>query len=1134
MKKMKYLLTVLFVSICAVQSAWADRSAPVFPEAVAPVSGQSYYLYNVMEDKFLCRSTTNTNYVAIGTYGEKITLTATENNGEYTILLPNYNWYLDSYDSYISFNAYTSTRVYYMIAESAKGYSIQRSPRNTQYYKADEYLGYDGSNGDRITPALAEGSIHWKFIPVEDAEYYFAKHKLYNALQLADTYNFYITQYENVYNNPSSTTEQLNQAFETLDDALSMSSNYVSPEWTDYPILFQNTTENKWKFDKNNYGAGALGWTINHSDGSEYTSTLKGTVNVDEDVTLVYDYRGSSYSSLRVYLDGELVQNIPTNVGNRQRSYYIEMSAGKHDIAWTCVFNKATSNWNSYYHTLSNIGIEKTPTITTPTMTVEGQLGTEILKFYDNIADVRKIVINGVIGADDWTTIGLLKNAFTIDMSGATAVAGIPASLLTKSKLPFLHSIKLPQGLPSIGERAFYESDIEDEITFPNTLETIGRSAFYNSKIKAAYMPNSVTSVADYAFGYCYYLENASWSSAASIIPSYCFSDCFNLRTFEIPEGVATIQSRAFNGASLFNPRFPSTLTLIEIAAFENTATDQLIISENMEVRYNAFGSCPNLEYAEWPTTFYRAKGYGYTTGTNGVVISCSKLKDVYLKSPTVVTYDSQNFFNNCDLSAITLHVPSYLVSAYKLDPYWYQCNVVGFNTADVTNWRINTGLTLNEGQRIEGTPNIAIGCTAGSSLTVNGDAPMTINNFYVDVMGTDDNSRAMVISNTNNVSIGGEFGYSYYTYAKYWYFITLPFDVKVSNITSSGCSKAVRYYDGAARAEFGTGSSWKNYAQDDIIPAGTGFIYQTSKDCWSTFVAENNASKQYIFSKNEFVKALQAYPSEVTANKGWNLVGNPWLCYYNIHKLNFTAPITVWNVNSRNYSAYSIIDDDYAIRPSQAFFVQCPDEINSISFPIDGRQLTSVIESQVGARELGESATERKLIDIELSNGELSDKTRFVLNPKAKMDYETSCDASKFFSMDAEVPQIYTLQNGAQMAINERPAGDCVIKIGIKTPAKGTYTISTNRNMLEEAILVDLQNGTETNLKYDSYTFSAENGISDNRFELRLSAGETTGIADVKAGINEAGSYYNLNGQRIAAPQKGVYVVNGKKVIKK
>jgi hypothetical protein len=42
----------------------------------------------------------------------------------------------------------------------------------------------------------------------------------------------------------------------------------------------------------------------------------------------------------------------------------------------------------------------------------------------------------------------------------------------------------------------------------------------------------------------------------------------------------------------------------------------------------------------------------------------------------------------------------------------------------------------------------------------------------------------------------------------------------------------------------------------------------------------------------------------------------------------------------------------------------------------------------------------------------------------------------------------------------------------------------------------------------------------------------ETTGIATVENAsvLNE--NYYNLNGQRIAAPQKGLYIVNGKKVV--
>lgn len=43
---------------------------------------------------------------------------------------------------------------------------------------------------------------------------------------------------------------------------------------------------------------------------------------------------------------------------------------------------------------------------------------------------------------------------------------------------------------------------------------------------------------------------------------------------------------------------------------------------------------------------------------------------------------------------------------------------------------------------------------------------------------------------------------------------------------------------------------------------------------------------------------------------------------------------------------------------------------------------------------------------------------------------------------------------------------------------------------------------------------------------------GETTGISSMMSSENTADSYFNLSGQRVAAPQKGLYIVNGKKVI--
>ena len=286
------------------------------------------------------------------------------------------------------------------------------------------------------------------------------------------------------------------------------------------------------------------------------------------------------------------------------------------------------------------------------------------------------------------------------------------------------------------------------------------------------------------------------------------------------------------------------------------------------------------------------------------------------------------------------------------------------------------------------------------------------------------------------------------------------------------------------------------------------------------------------MVSNKEFVKALEANPSEVTANKGWNLVGNPWPTYYNIHKLNFTAPITVWDGSDRKYVAYSIIDDDYAIKPLEAIFVQCPDELNSISFPIDGRQLTTEIESQNGARALVAEAKSRQLIDVELSDGEQNDKTRIVMNLLASVDYEISCDASKFFSMDANVPQIFSIEGAMQYAINERPVDNGIVSLGVLLPADGTYTLSVSRNDLQNVVLYDKQTGRSTDICTGNYTFNGDAGLCENRFELRFS--DVNGISENIRETITNNRYYNLNGQRISEPQKGLYVVKGKKFVVK
>jgi hypothetical protein len=45
---------------------------------------------------------------------------------------------------------------------------------------------------------------------------------------------------------------------------------------------------------------------------------------------------------------------------------------------------------------------------------------------------------------------------------------------------------------------------------------------------------------------------------------------------------------------------------------------------------------------------------------------------------------------------------------------------------------------------------------------------------------------------------------------------------------------------------------------------------------------------------------------------------------------------------------------------------------------------------------------------------------------------------------------------------------------------------------------------------------------------------GGTTGISQIENGELRIENVYNLNGQRVAQPNKGLYIVNGKKIVVK
>lgn len=1066
MKTFKHLALTLALSAGAAHVAAADRVAPTFPEPATLTSGHEYYLYNVDAGKFL---THDAKITAVAETEDKVLITQRENG--YTIQFPSssnylYRWGADQVTT--NNNAYDWT--FTMSDDNA--YFIQ-TPEGDSYYDSSTGLGWSGGESTGLLPHVdltAEGST-WLLIDGEAGGYYCAKLSLYNALQASDAYSYEFGKFEEIYSDAGSTTEELANAATTLTSGLELTNAVEPPAWSDYPIFFENDLDHPWK-------------AYNNVDGPQFNGgrKLTATVVIDGEATL--SYQPGSMDNLTVTIDGKQVRRLWRSEQANSAKYFEKLTPGTHVIAWE------TTTENAY---LYNIGIERTPTISVDLLE-PGSLGTEVLYNVNSLNDVRRLKIAGPMNDDDWAKLKMMVNLYALDLSEAEITA-IPDDQFRRTgniKESFFHEVQLPEGLLTIGDAAFFDSFL-DEVVIPSTVTDIGPNAFRHTYPKEVVVPEGITDLVGSIFRDCYFLQHVTLPKNLQILRDGCFYRT-PMTEFEFPETLTTIEQNVFYGVPI-NPRFPASLRTIGKNAFQGCAIDSLFLPEGItELGAGSFVNSKNLVYVELPSTLHDCgNGDNHFGGTS--------LNTVVIKSPTMLDTDyeyNKSHYFGAAIEGLTLVVPSYLVNTYKLDDYWYNAKEIkGFDTGELDSWTIYKPLVLGARDRFEGTPDMFL--RGGGSLKVNGEAAMTFHNLYTETNVNDLDYTTSLLSNCENLSILGTYRHGYYVQGNTWYFVSLPFDVRVSDIElPAGAQKAVRYYDGAQRAANGAGNSWKNYAEDDVITAGTGFILQTNKGGWLYFPALEGETKQYVVAYKEFAKALAENPSATAADGGWNLVGNPYQTFYNISHINFTAPITVWNVSARRYDAYSIIDDEFVLTPNQAFFVQCPEEVASIAFPLEGRQTSPEIVSAQAKRKphMRGLVARRQLIDLTLSAGDASDRTRVVLNEAATEGYDLNADASKFMSLDASVPQLYTLgTDGTAYAINERPEGDGRVSLGLYLPADGAYTLALTRQEGAKVYLFDRETGAETDLTAGEYNFTARAGQTDKRFELRLEGGETTGI---------------------------------------
>lgn len=753
---------------------------------------------------------------------------------------------------------------------------------------------------------------------------------------------------------------------------------------------------------------------------------------------------------------------------------------------------KAADVWKNYADKIFSISDQLDYDVTTTAM--DSQSGLEQAIGATNMKKVVSLKATGTInGYDIFMIRTKMINLHYLDLTDADIVANGFAYYENNSTTDNV-----------VGDYSFYKLDNLVTLKLPKNAISIGRCAVADcSSLESVDFPKNLKNIKDYSFQGCSKLDNVVLPNGlesiggSDLYSSNSFAYCSNLKTIQFPPSLKYIGSWAFYDCS--------SLEKISLPGLDR-------------IDENAFSGCTSLKEIRIPSTLQNVGNEAFS--------GCSNLADIYTYTVEPISI-GQNTFGETTYKNARLWMPTQSYANYYYQTQWGQFDNDNYRWFDepYKYMYINKDYTLSDANsasgdkgRFDGDPDIDV--NPGGGLIVDGDKDQTADDIH---LKADASNWATIIAKANVdakrifIDITIE--------ANRWHFFCFPFDIKRSNIKCDG-NFVFRYYDGKVRAEKGKGGWTDLPATEEYLKAGKGYIFQASASCTLSIMIEKEK-----FGKLPNVKFdcnLEANASTNEQDASWNFVGNPFTSFFDLNDMGYNAPVTRWN--GSGYEAVRPGDDDYIFHPYEAFFVQRPTGSSSIEFDPEHRM--TQIGSNNRKTENAQKAMkrqlnpERLLVNLAISDGKNTDKTRVVFNQTKSNKYEMDCDAAKFESSTSAV-QLYSIEaQGGKMAINERPQGS--VQLGFTAKADGDYIISAER-MDQPVLLKDNLMNITYDLSNGDYSFSSEAGTFENRFMLLIDGG-ATGIADIakEAGVNIMPSTNGINITGVDGKTVNVYSLSG------
>ena len=212
--------------------------------------------------------------------------------------------------------------------------------------------------------------------------------------------------------------------------------------------------------------------------------------------------------------------------------------------------------------------------------------------------------------------------------------------------------VVLPDSVTSVAEYAFFACGNITKVVFPDSVTYVGGELFsLCDGLTEVRLPNGITSIDFNFFAGCSSLTNITIPDGVTNIDWYAFYNCTGLKSITIPNSVTSIGESAFRGCTgLTSVTIPNSVTSIGSSAFDgcNSLTSVTVGNGVTSIGEWTFENCSSLTSITIPdsvtsigsSAFSDCTGLtsiaipsGVTSIGNGAFDGCGSLKKVYAAS---------------------------------------------------------------------------------------------------------------------------------------------------------------------------------------------------------------------------------------------------------------------------------------------------------------------------------------------------------------------------------------------------------------------------------------------------------------------------------------------------------------------